>query len=297
VSQLFKAMARANMSNSSFEWDFFLIHSHSDAPSAEKLQQLLGAECRVFLDRLAIPPGSVWPRALGKALRSSRVFVVLVSPNVAEALYALEEIQIAIGLTRKTPAAHRVVPVKLTPNQEDMTPYGLGVYQSLVMNSSGGMEAVAASLKAVLQSLLGGRTPAGTTPVSSAPPLKHPLRSYPRAALIPAEKITSSIVEAFASAIPPAQAQLAVVEANALRLEADPDDSEVTIIRTSFLPPPLNVPPFQYWLEALTQARMNGPRMLAALLERISSKKSSGLSPAAIRDRDALLSYLRSIPQ
>ncbi len=84
--------------------------------------------------------------------------------------------------------------------------------------------------------------------------------------MVEAFRVSRSVKAAYAASIDSAQANAIVGEANAFRLEADPADSSVTIIKLGNLPPPLTVGPRVYWEAAFGEACLHGPRMLAALL-------------------------------
>lgn len=112
----------------------FIVHSGKAKPAAEELYQSMeGREgCRVFLDKEKLREGESWPAELDQALRSSRVAVVLVTPTVLSAFYAIEEIQRAIGLMRSL-GAPLIVPVYLDGTSPSDAPYGLLGLQSLTV--------------------------------------------------------------------------------------------------------------------------------------------------------------------
>lgn len=94
----------------------------------------------------------------------------------------------------------------------------------------------------------------------------HELHRYPRGPMVEAFRVNMSIKAAYAAYVDPTEAHAIVGEANAFRLESDPDDSSVTLIKLGNLPPPLGVRPRAYWEAAFGEACLHGPRMLAALL-------------------------------
>src|SRR5262249_2342823 len=145
------------MPDSSHLWDFFLIHAGPDEPSAVELYELLRMQHRVFLDQARIKPGDVWWKKLDAALKSSRIFVVLVSPQLQQAHYARDEILAAIDLSRRQPDRRRVVAIFLDPREQcenTMVHYGLRAFQALDLAVDGEMPDVAKRLSCIARSLV-----------------------------------------------------------------------------------------------------------------------------------------------
>jgi TIR domain len=129
-------------------WDFFIIHASPDKPSAEELFRLLSPQHRVFLDATGIRPGDEWGKVLDTALQTSRISIILISRKLDDAYFALSEIVQAIDLNRKNPLGRRIVPVVLSPGDEDAKAmYGLWHIQRLDKAACGGMTGVAAKLR------------------------------------------------------------------------------------------------------------------------------------------------------
>lgn len=284
------------MSDSAYSWDFFIIHSSADARQAEELYKLLSPPYRVFLDQKAIELSADWMRTLDAALRSSRVFVVLVSEHLDAAHFARDEINTAINLYRADEQGRKIVSVLLGPRNKIALSYGLGILQGAELNTDGGMAAVAARLRQLMDGPTAGGAPAAAPAKSSQPaPPAHELHCYPRAYDIPRERVpTWTLAPAIADRIHYADALHVVAQANAFRLAADPDDPSVTYVRTTAIPAPDPSPGGQFWRAVLDQARLHGPRMLAALLLTVDA---SHFDRQAKKDRQALLDYLRSLPQ
>jgi hypothetical protein len=107
-------------------WDFFIAHAGGDTDAAKELHRALRRRhCKVFLDRAELLPGDHWPTELKRHLANSDTFVVLISDNTGEAYYELEEIAIAIDLSRRRSFQHAVVPVLLKGATAETVPYGL----------------------------------------------------------------------------------------------------------------------------------------------------------------------------
>jgi hypothetical protein len=110
--------------------------------------------------------------------------------------------------------------------------------------------------------------------------------------MVEMSKVSRNIIEAYAAAIRPTDSAFVVSQANAFRSEADPGDPDVTTIRLINLPPPGTVPPYVFWSDVFSEACLNGPRMLAALLLVV---KDTQFSAGTKADRQELLDYLRRI--
>lgn len=96
--------------------------------------------------------------------------------------------------------------------------------------------------------------------------ISHTLHDFPTFPMVKGHLVSDKILKECAAIIPPNQARMYVEMANAKRKEADPNDTEVTLIQFYNLPPPETNDPLHFWFNVFTQARLHGPRMLAALL-------------------------------
>ena len=119
-----------------YDWDFFLSHAGADTEIATKLKQALEPPNEVFLDKEDISYGADWSRELSKALKSSFVYVFLISRDAQGSFYVGEEINVAVSLMKANQQTRRVVPVYLNeekvPNPEDV-PFGLGSIQGFAL--------------------------------------------------------------------------------------------------------------------------------------------------------------------
>jgi len=245
-------------------WDFFLAHASVDGDRAQELYELLQGSSRVFLDKACLAPGDRWPDELLQAQCASRTTVALISGRDTGAYFAHEEIQRGIALHRAYPQAHRVIPVYLDgkPTIGEGIPYGLWLIQDLDVLRDGGMAGVAQRLRDALS------LPASDEEATPGQERRftHVLHAYPRGPLVEGYLVRSALIEAFAALIPPRRAPQVIEDANAFRREADPDDAEVTSIQRYDLPDPLATTARDFWMAAFDQARLHGPRMLAALV-------------------------------
>jgi hypothetical protein len=109
--------------------------------------------------------------------------------------------------------------------------------------------------------------------------------------MVPIHLVSRPLKAAYAETIDPTDAHAVINEANALRLEADPGDRTVTVIKLSKLPPPHFSRTTAFWETAFAEACLHGPRMLAALLLVVPETQFPDDVKAA---REKLLKQLRS---
>jgi hypothetical protein len=119
-----------------YDWDFFLSHAGSDLEIARKFKLALEPPNEVFLDADDIKEGAVWAQELSKALKSSFVYVFLLSRDARGSFYVGEEVNVAVSLLKANQQTRRVVPVYLNENEvprpEDV-PFGLGSLQGFAL--------------------------------------------------------------------------------------------------------------------------------------------------------------------
>jgi len=242
-------------------WDFFIAHAHKDKEVALELHDhILKNNCTAFLDQTAIELGSYWDQEIPKAQQQSLVTIALISGNVREAHFARDEIQTAIGLARANPSFHKVIPVYLDDSLQESPDivYGLRLIQGINLSSVGSIEKLA--------SLLCRNTVKLTSKIEATAYklIQHILLSYPTGPLVEPQDIPRVIIEMYARLIKESEAKLVVTEANVFRREANPETP--FIIPLHKIPSPEKIPAFNFWMEVFDYARLQGPRMLAALL-------------------------------
>jgi len=108
-------------STSEAGWDYFITYSSKDYWYADRLFAELAKTGRVFLDRLCLRPGDVWPVRLRTEQDSARCTVVLLTENTDQAWFSNSECIHAIELARH--GAHRIVPILI--GERAALPYGL----------------------------------------------------------------------------------------------------------------------------------------------------------------------------
>ena len=247
------------------QYDFFLSHPGQAIRQAKALYDLLQPHCQVFLDEEALQPGDNWGIELQQALEQSRFIIALLDGTYGAAYYAQEELSRSLNMERQHPGRYSVVPVYLNgfPQRTEDIPFGIFLKHSLNVQKEGGLEGIAKKLLLQLQS------DSGTAELKVADNernMEHPLQTFPRGPMVEAELIKRSLIEAYAAFLRPHEFLQVIAEANYFRKQADPGDEHVTTIQPFHVPPPQTVSALQFWMEVFREARLHGPRMLAALV-------------------------------
>jgi len=224
------------------EWDFFIAHASADSSVADGLYALLRNGAKVFLDTKILRLGDEWDRELANAQRSSRITVVLVSPQVENAYYQREEIAAAIGMARDNPNAHRVVPVFLG-GQPTNVPYGLRLRHSITITDPAVLEELATKLLELLADVKerdGLGDPHEALLPRPQPPRQPSLTWWPYLSFYPVNRQLASRYLSFAGLLTAISAGVRV----AARLQAAPDFA--TLMKTANLALPMMWPALIY---------------------------------------------------
>lgn len=250
------------------QYDFFIAYPSAAVEQANAIHDLLADSSQVYLDSINLKAGQNWATAIQEAQAASRMTVALICHEYQAAYYAQEEVAAGIAYERVWgKALHCIVPVFLNgiPLDPAQIPYGLRCKHALDMLKLGGLKSVAGKLKDMLGPSIVNSAP-GSTPKRTAVAFEHPLKQYPTGPLVPSELVCAELVQSYAQLIRQFEAQQVIADANRFRLEADPEDPAATTIKEFQLLPVYSVPPYAFWLSAFVEARLHGPRMLAALL-------------------------------
>ncbi len=244
------------------QYHFFIAYPSTAAKQAEELFDLLTDSHKVYLDSRNLLAGQNWTTALSMAQAASLITVALICQEYQSAFYAQEEVAAGIAYERVWGnTRHIVVPIYLNglPLDPVQIPYGIRVKQALDAIKESSLEAVAVKLKAMLG-------PSTSTYKEPPTTYEHPLKKYPTHPLVPAEWVSTELVQSYAQIIRQFEALQVITDANRFRREADLDDPKATTIKEYQLLPVYSVPPYAFWLNVFYEARLHGPRMLAALL-------------------------------
>jgi TIR domain len=127
----------------------FISHAREDAKIAERIALAVrGRNCKVFLDEHDLPPGGNYEARIHQAIKSSSVFVFLISPaSVSEGRYPLTELKFAEQ--KWSHPADRVLPVPVGETPFESIPEYLRA--ASIMKPRGDVAAeVAAAVDAML---------------------------------------------------------------------------------------------------------------------------------------------------
>jgi len=179
---------------------------------------------------------------------------------------------------------HKIIPVYIGgfPKDPIQIPYGLRCKNALVAHEPDELKEVAKQLITLLPPQ---KMPSPYIPI----PDIHPLKKYPTSPMVQPHIVSTSLIQEYARLIRQHEALQVIAEANAFRLEADPNDPKTTIIKEFQLVPVYTVAPYAFWLDAFKEARLHGPRMLAALLMVVPDDQ---FEPKARENRRQLLDNL-----
>lgn len=273
-------------------YDFFLAHAGKDSEKVEPIYDILSRDFRVFLDRRSIQPGDNWNEVLPEALKQSKVIVLLLSMNSNGAYYLQEEIARAIQLQKDNPDLYRIVPVYLDGFPADIArvPYGLYRVYSLDLPAEG-------TVANLCGKLIGFVTRTGDArddsyKIKDELAFSHILHDFPVGPMVNGSLVSTRLIEAFAESVAVTDSLQVIDEANAFRKQADPKEMGSITIKKIYLPAPASITPKEFWLAAFVQARLHGPRMLAALLLSVEDKF---FPKDAIMDKYKLLDELRAL--
>jgi hypothetical protein len=97
------------------------------------------------------------------------------------------------------------------------------------------------------------------------------------------------VITTYAQLLRKSDAELVIQQANVFRAEADPETDHPTFINRINLPDPEVVGTLEFWFRAFNEARLNGPRMVAALLLAVPPDQ---FPATAAHDRESLLQTL-----
>lgn len=272
-------------------YDFFIAHAGKDKDKAETLRRILSERHEVFLDAKTLQGGDTWNEVLADSLKNSKVILFLLSKNSHNAYYLHEEIARAIQHYRTDKKWYKIVPIYLDgfPNDISDVPYGLYQLHSLDLNQEKTYENICQKVIGYLAEIPSSKEDAVKIKDSLA--FKHPLHEFPVGPMVEGHLVPITLIQAFADFVEDTYSLQAIYEANAFRKEADPYESGSILIRKSKLPNPNKNNADEFWLAAFAQARLHGPRMLAALLLTV---QDTFFPKEAIDEKYRLLDVLRN---
>lgn len=257
----------------------FLSHSSKDNKRLVILVKKLEAKgVAIWFDQEQIRAGDSVTREMDKALAGCNRLLVAWSQFAEQSLHVWNELD---AFYIKKPQPGNILFVRL---DETPVPTLFAARKYIDLGDDSALDVAA------LVSWASGREDERIQEMDAALPAPATLHMFPRGPVVKGHWVTHALISAYA-AIPRVQATVLLHEANRLRLEADPNDPRVTVVRFAALPDIGIVGTYAFWQEAFLQACLNGPRMLAALL---LAQPDDLFEPAARKDRAKLLQHLRT---
>jgi hypothetical protein len=275
------------------DYDFFIAHAGEDVDNAKKLYDLLIEDYNVFLDKNSLQAGDNWVVALPEALKKSKIIILLLSRNSKKAHYLQEEIARAIELQKNNKDLYKIIPIYMDGFPSDISeiPYGLYQIHSLDFIVEGSYENVCLKLTKYLNLLPENKEE--SFKIKDKLAFKHILHEYPVGPMVDGSLVPIGLIEAFAEFVDISESLQVIDEANAFRKQADPNENGAITIKKINLPHPSRNSPKEFWLQAFAQARLHGPRMLAALL---LSVQDTFFPPEVINAKNKLLNGIKNNP-
>ena len=247
-------------------YDFFIAHAGKDINKAKNIYDLLSEKYKVFLDKESLQLGDNWPKVLSDALEKSKVIILLLSKGSDNAYYLQEEMVRAIQLQRTNSNFYKVVPIYLDglPNTISEIPYGLYQLHSIDLVAENDVKNVYKKLVQYFDYRPSNES--SSYQIKEDLHFSHVLHKFPIGPRVDGSLVPVKLIEEFAETVNVSESLQIIDEANALRKQADPSETGSITIKKINLPHPGNTSPKEFWLTAFVQARLHGPRMLAALL-------------------------------
>lgn len=259
----------------------FLSHSSVDNEVLSDLvKKLKAGGVEIWFDKDEIHPGASIPREMNKALANSDRLLIAWSQSADQSKHVWNELD---AFYFKYPEPGGILFVRL-----DETPVPVFYKARSYIDLGSDL----ARDVATIMGWVTGRQDERIQEMDAESPLPATLLAFPRGPMVEAHWVTPDLVEAYAKRLPDTRAISLLEKANWLRKQADLNDPRVTIVEMERLPILGVVGASTYWQAAFFEARLNGPRMLAALL---LAQPDDSFKPDIRKERARLLQRLRNL--
>ena len=94
------------------KYDVFISYSHQDESSARKLAEALESKGLSAWTNTEIRPGKKWAEQIEKALKQSKVFLLLISPDFLASRWTNFELGVALSRAALSPDTH-IIPLAI----------------------------------------------------------------------------------------------------------------------------------------------------------------------------------------
>ncbi|WP_153798514.1 toll/interleukin-1 receptor domain-containing protein [Foetidibacter luteolus] len=271
----------------------FISYSHPDEIYKVELVKHLSTmkrnhEVEIWNDRM-INPGEEWDKVINSKLLEADIILLLVSSDFIASDYC-NDIEVKKAVEKHNLGKAKVIPIIVRSCDWKTTIFAK--LQALpkdgkpLKNWSDIDEAFLFVIEGIRQAI-NERTPH----LVSSPDNVDILDSFPVFPMVEPDDVPRVIIEAISKTVPFNEAETLINEANRLRKKANPTDKNVTIIELHKIQHSSQIAPYDFWMKVISQARLHGPKMLAALLLTVSD---SSFTEEAKREKQNLLEILKS---
>ncbi|MVM33997.1 TIR domain-containing protein [Spirosoma sp. HMF4905] len=267
----------------------FISYAHSDEEYKVNIEKQLSTlkrnnEIELWNDRM-INAGKEWDKEIKKELLEADIILLLISADFLASDYC-NDIEVRIALEKHELKQAIIIPIIIRACDWNAAPFGK--IQALPKNAKpikNWPDVDEAYLDVIrgIRNILFHKT---QIEISST----HILHEFPTYPMVDAVDVPKNIIDNISKTIPINEAETWINEANRFRKKADPDDPKTTIIELHTLQSVYQLSSSDYWAKVIGQARLHGPRMLAALLLTVPD---SGFTTSAKEDKDELLQRLK----
>lgn len=244
------------------QYEIFLSTMEPELNIANKIFEILHQKKPTFLRNISLSEDNKWLSSL--TIQSfSKLSVIFIDNINGYAQYNSLEYENALNLEKNLDNRHKMIVLYVNdiPIHNEQLPFALRGRPHINLIKEKSIESSVQKICNLLDGWI-----IDNESLSSIQNVDHPLQKFPRGPMVEAHLVSLSIIQNYARLIKPREAMQIIAEANAFRLEADLNSPSATIIKDYQLLPVHSVTPYEFWLDAFKEARLHGPRMLAALL-------------------------------
>lgn len=244
------------------QYDIYISATNSETKIINEIYQSLAQNNSIFLRSKSLDEENKWIPSL-TAQSLSKLSLIFVDNSGGNPAYDIQDVENALNLERNLDNRHKLVLLYTNgiPINNELLPFALRGRPFIDIIREKNLHSIIEKILNVLENW-----EVYNDALENIQNLHHPLKKFPRGPMVEAHMINTIIIQNYAKLIKPREALQVIAEANSLRLESDPNTPSATTIKDYQLLPVNSVTPYEFWLDAFKEARMHGPRMLAALL-------------------------------
>lgn len=275
----------------------FISYSNVDEPFMCELEVQLvsmqrNKEIEIWSNRM-IKPGEDWDKIIKSELLDADIILLLVSPDFIASEYCYD-IEVKAAIEMHNQSVVKVLPVIIRHCDWQST-----LFADIQVLPKDGIpviewkhrdEAWLDVVKAIRQVINKNQRRESINTQKDS----NPLVDYPVYPMVEAVDFPRILIEEISKTIQGHESEMIVNEANRKRKSVNPGDDNVTIIELYRIQSVNQTSSYEFWIKVIGQARLHGPRMLAALLLTIPD---STFSLEARKEKAILLEKLKHYNQ